>query len=91
MDEDIKTKADLYRRIRPAMYVKIKEIKKNNHINVSYDELFSYLEDYVWRRRNNLTLYDIVIDILNLEVNELFAYLEVRRKNDKKNQKQEQQ
>lgn len=83
MNEDIKTKLDLYKRIRPAMYVKLKDIKRDYSVNISYEEMFVYLEEGVWKAKTNLSLSEIVDDILYINVDRLFQHVEKRRTNEK--------
>ena len=85
MNDDIKTKVDLYKRIRPAMYVKIKDIKRDYDIKISYEELFMYLEEDVWKSKSNLSLSEIVEDVLYVDVDNLFQHIEKRRDNEKNN------
>lgn len=85
MNEDIKTKLDLYKRIRPAMYVKLKDIKRDYSVNISYEEMFMYLEEGVWKAKTNLSLSEIVDDILYINVDKLFQHVEKRRNDEKNN------
>ncbi|MDD4036429.1 MAG: post-transcriptional regulator [Bacilli bacterium] len=80
--EDIKTKAGLYRRIKPALYVRAKDIKKLHGISISPQEIFEYLETKIWKVKTSLTLAEMVEDIFYLDVDELFAYIELRRTNE---------
>lgn len=86
MEESIKTKAELFSRIKPAIDVKIKDIKRDYKINITSIEIFEYLEDKVWRNKVNLSLSEIVEDVFSLDVNYLFSDVEKRRQ-DEKNQR----
>lgn len=85
MDESIRTKVDLYKRIKPAMSVKIKDIKRDYSINITAEEMFMYLEENVWKTKSNLSLAEIVDDIFYLNVDNLFHHVEKRRNNEKTN------
>lgn len=84
MEKSINTKIDLYNRIKPAINVKIKDIKREYNINVTINEIFSYLEIKIWPEKLNLSLSEMIEDIFNLDINELFSYIEKRRQDEKK-------
>jgi hypothetical protein len=66
---DFKTIDELKERVTPALRIRVKELKKQN-LNFNVDTLFIYFVR-IWKNEHNLTLSDIVDDILNREVTEL--------------------
>jgi hypothetical protein len=82
MEKGINSKIDLYNRIKPAINVKIKDIKREYSINITVNEIFSYLENNIWNKKINLSLSEMVEDIFNIDINELFKSVEKRRQSE---------
>lgn len=77
MDEiRFKSLNDLFNRLYPAFNTKVNELKRKNII-VSEIELWNYFKNKLWINNDNLTLYDMVNDILSLDETDL-----IRRRND---------
>ena len=60
---------ELYERVIPSLELKVKLLKEQN-INVTKDDIWNYLSNE-WKNTKNLTLYDIVNDIMTLDGNKL--------------------
>ena len=80
MDE-FETLDELKKRITPAIETKIKELKTNFYEGITTEDIWEYLK-IKWKKEKNLTLYDIVNDILNIDNETIFQFSEGRRKND---------
>lgn len=63
MSTEFKSLSDLYKRILPALSFKKRELKRQG-INLTEKDIFSILTKK-WSKANNLSLYDIVEDILS--------------------------
>lgn len=82
MDIEFKNLEELKKRIMPAIQTKQKELNKKYKI-VTQDDIWNYLIKTKWKKSTNLTLYDIVNDILNLNNEEIKEYAIKRsEKND---------
>ena len=57
---------DLYNRLKPALRSKVKELKIRHNIIIKEEDIFKYLSNNKWNKSNDLTLYDMVDDILYL-------------------------
>ena len=57
---------ELYDRVAPALRCKRRLLLKNG-INVKEEDIFKYLAKEKWSKGNNLTLSDIVSDIINVK------------------------
>ena len=68
MGIEFKDAKELYNRVLPALKVK-KRILLKKGINVRENDIFEYLAKEKWSKGLNLTLSDIVSDILNVEDN----------------------
>lgn len=58
---------ELKQRVMPALRVRKRELKKKN-IKLTEDEIWNYFIESSWKIANNLSLKDIVDDILNKEI-----------------------
>ena len=72
MDYEFSSVLDLKAHIKPALDSKVRELQRKNINFVSQDDIFEYLRNMVWPLKSNLTLYNIVDDILNTD-NEIFS------------------
>ena len=72
MDYEFTSVLDLKAHIKPALDSKVKELRRKKIDYVSQDDIFEYLRNNVWPFKSNLTLYNIVDDILNTN-NEVFC------------------
>ena len=66
---------DLYSRIKPALRSKVKEIKIMHKIDINEEDIFIYLSENKWNKSNNLSLYDMVDDILYLNNDLIIDYI----------------
>jgi hypothetical protein len=78
--EDIKFASitDLYRRVYPALETKKDEINNQFHSKVTELDIWNYLKNNVWNKSKNLSLCDIVDDILHINEDDMYFY--IRRK-----------
>ena len=60
---------ELKERVMPALRIRVKELRKQN-LNFDEETLFIYFIR-VWKNEHNLTLADIVNDILNRKIDEI--------------------
>ncbi len=73
MNEEFKSLDDLYNRIKPALYSKLKEVRRLGFNMVSENDIWNYLVINNWKKRTNLELFDMISDILyadNYEIND---------------------
>ena len=70
MKEEFKNLDELYNRVLPALKYKTTKLKKSNY-EISEKELWVYLSNNKWKNSTNLTLFDIVGDIINFEITDL--------------------
>ena len=74
---------ELYNRIKPALYSKVEEIKKNNISYIKEGDIWNYLSINKWKNSESLTLNDMVTDIMDLKIDDVKMYVLdlVRRRN----------
>lgn len=74
MDIEFNNLKELKKRIEPVLNTKLKEIKMSGYNIITKDDIWNYLKQNKWTKANNLTLYDIVNDIMNINDKEVEAY-----------------
>ena len=69
MDDKIEFRdlKELYNRSKPALYSKLKEIRRLNFNFVTMRDIWNYLVDNVWSNKVNLELHELISDILNAD------------------------
>lgn len=82
MDIEFNNIKELYERLRPALKTKVIELKRNDLDYIKQDDIWNYLKITKWSKANNLLLYQMVSDILNLDNSEIDEYVkeEIRKK-----------
>lgn len=90
MDDNViefKSAEELYNRVEPALYSKVKEVNKLGFKYVTEKDIWNYLVDNVWKNKVNLELHELISDILyadNYLINNfIMKKLEALKKNDK--------
>ena len=78
MNIEFKNLLELKARITPALKTKVKEL--NSY--VTEEDIWNY-QKTKWKKSNNLTLYDIINDIINIKKEEIEEY--VRSESNDKN------
>lgn len=67
MDTEFRSIDELKNRVMPALKVRKRELKKQNII-MSEEEIWSYFAKNYWCKAYNLSLAQIVDNILNLDI-----------------------
>lgn len=62
--DDIK---ELYARVEPALIAKVADLNRNGINYIKKEDVWNYLKITKWRNANNLLLYQMVDDILNID------------------------
>lgn len=72
---------DLFIRVKPALNVKLQDFYQNKRNFIKIEDIFECLSKNKWCHDNNLTLYDIVDDILSIksEVVEEYVFNKLRK------------
>jgi hypothetical protein len=75
MNSEFNTKEELFNRVRPALNIKEKDLKKLGYSNITSLDIWNYLIESKWSKSRDLVLSDIVDDILNVDIGGLNQYL----------------
>lgn len=73
--ESFNSKEELYNRIKPALRSKVKMLKNIGIDYVKEDDIWEYLKDFVWPNQSDLTLGEVVDNIINLNYVEIEKYI----------------
>lgn len=65
----------LYKKLKPALKSKVKELHLLKRYYINEEDIFDYLCINVWKNNNNLELCDLVNDILSLNDEVLDNYV----------------
>lgn len=71
---------ELYKRIKPALRTKKEEMKRRGFIYIKEEDIWNYLKDKKWINSKNLTLYQMVDDVLNVDDIVIDNYLKEKLK-----------
>ena len=85
MDINFSSKEELYRRLKPAMSAKKEELKRNNYEYVSIDDIWNFLVEKKWQNSQNLSLYKMTCDILDVKEPELEQYIKTKMNSRNRN------
>ncbi len=74
--DGFKSLEELYNRVKPALKCKVKDLNRINVYYIHESDVFNYLKNTLWTKKNNLTLGEIVNDIMCTSNAELEAYVQ---------------
>ncbi len=66
---EYKNQLELYQSLMPVFKVKERLINCEKNIDITINDIWHYLAINKWKNSSNLTLFDIVNDIINIDVN----------------------
>lgn len=66
---------ELYERVQPALKAKLAELHRLGYPYIQIIDIWNYLVDSKWKKAKDLTLSDIVDDILHVDNRKLDEYL----------------
>lgn len=66
---------ELYDRLRPALRTKRNEMVRNGYNYIKPEDIWNYLKEVKWKKASDLSLYEMVNDVLNTDEGIIDAYL----------------
>lgn len=69
---------ELFKDIEGALKVKLRMIK-GKYDNISMQDIYSYLKINKWRYDKNLTISEVVNDIINVDITKVDAYIKTKK------------
>lgn len=79
---EFSSEKELYDRLRPALRTKLTELSEYGYGYLKIEDIWNYLKESKWKNGHNLSLNDMVSDILNADNELVDAYFK-----DKLNEK----
>lgn len=70
---------ELYTRLLPAIKTKIMEFRREKIYSLECYDIWNYCLNMLWKNKNDLRLYEMVNDILNIDYLKLNLYLKTER------------
>lgn len=77
MDLKFNNVRELYELLLPALETKEIQLRRNDYLGLSKQDIWEYLKNTIWKNANNLTLNQMVSDILNANDEEINSYKEI--------------
>ena len=66
---------ELYEGLIPAMKVKLSLLREDNYYNITCKDIWNYLRDTKWRNSFDLTLGEMVNDIIHVDNERIANYV----------------
>lgn len=85
MDVVFNSVEDLYKRVKPALRSKVRELNRKNISYVKEEDIWNFLIEDKWKKTKGLELNEIVDDILNVDNSKVMSYVQVKMGNFKRN------
>lgn len=67
MDIEFNSEKELYDRLKPALTTKVNELRRNNLDYIKKEDIWNFLKIKKWSKSNDLQLYQMVDDIINVD------------------------
>lgn len=64
---EFKTQQELYDRIMPALRAKKNELRREGYYYIEAEDIWNFFKETKWSLTKNLSLYDMVSDIMNTD------------------------
>ncbi len=67
MDIEFKSLNELYTRIEPALETKKCEMQRIGYSYIKEEDIWNYLKEVKWTKSKDLSLYEMIDDVLNTD------------------------
>ncbi|MBQ2639377.1 MAG: hypothetical protein IJF92_01240 [Bacilli bacterium] len=75
MDIKFNSQEELFTRVKPALNAKLQELHRLGFSYVTINDIWNYLVENNWKNGKDLTLSDIVSNIIHVDNNKLDEYI----------------
>ena len=72
---EYKSQRELYNAVKPAIKVKLRLLSNSGYNNISGEDIWNYLRDSKWKNGVDLTLAEVVNDIIHADNKGIDIYL----------------
>lgn len=86
MELEFSSQEELYKRVEPALKAKLAELHRLGYPYIQLVDIWNYLIETKWKKSHNLTLSDIVHDILHIDNRKIDEYLKGKVSKTRRNQ-----
>jgi RecB family exonuclease len=76
---------ELYVKIKPALTSKKEELSRIGLNHIKEEDIWNYLKETKWGKTTNLSLAEMVNDILNTDNDKIETYVKIKMKEMKRN------
>lgn len=66
----------LYKKLLPAFNVKKRLILNSKYKDITNENIWHYLTETKWRQANNLSLPEMINDIITVDLSDIYKYTE---------------
>ena len=77
---EYKNQEELYKGLMPALNVRMKYLKRNKIKDITKEDIWNYLKETKWKSSIDLTVADMVQDILHTDSREIISYKSKNKK-----------
>lgn len=84
MDIEFTSVKELYDRLTPALRTKKNEMKRCGYSYIKEEDIWNYLKQIKWQNATDLSLYEMVNDVLNTDNETIDTYIKQKLKNEKR-------
>ena len=89
MNNEINSLSELYELLLPALRSKKRELRDLKYYYITEKDIWDYIKTNNWINETNLTLADMVDDILHTENEKIAAYVASKIENERSNNTEE--
>ena len=75
---------DLYNRIKPALLVKKNDLLRNGISYIKEEDIWNYFKEIKWQSAKDLSLHDMVHDIINIDNYYIDKYVKEKMQTQKR-------
>lgn len=67
MDPEFGSLKELYNRVKPALQTRVSEMHRMGYSYIKEEDIWNYLKEIKWKKSNDLSLHEMINDILNTD------------------------
>lgn len=67
MEVEFNSLEELYNRLKPALITKKNEMNRSGYQYIKIEDIWNYLKEVKWKKARDLSLYEMVSDVLNVD------------------------
>ena len=80
MNLEFNSLKELYDRIKPALETKVSEMRRVGYSYIKEEDVWHYLKEIKWKKASDLSLHEMINDILNTDNVLIDSYIKDKMK-----------